>query len=52
MAMSRYSGKLLESPETDCPSEVAKKQLLNQIKGIFKIFNRTKVIRYICQITA
>jgi len=26
LAMSRYCGKLTESIETDCPSEVAKKE--------------------------
>lgn len=34
LAMSRYCGKLTESIETDCPSEVAKKELLSKIKGI------------------
>jgi len=33
LSMSRYCGKLTESPDCDCPSEVAKKQLLNKIKG-------------------
>jgi len=35
LSMSRYCGKLTESIETDCPSEVSKKKLLSQIKGMF-----------------